>query len=257
MRGRKIGELFLKAAFRFATSNRHENIFIHGDYERHGFLFDLLEDFGFSKVGTHPGQDRRDVVYVKNHPTHPPEVNDIEPFDYLKQYFPHFLKRENIKKFIIPIQPQYHQVLFPDFMSQAQRQMLLFQQPNFVGNAIKLAYLCHAQTRQISSGDIVLFYRSRDEMALTSIGVVEFYEELDDAMLIAQKVSRRTVYSMEEISAMALKRTKVMLFRLICHFPLPIHYNWLAENQVVNGAIQSISKISDEAFMKVIEHAGI
>lgn len=257
MRGRKIGELFLKAAFRYASSNSHENIFIHGDYEKHGFLFDLLEDFGFKQVGTHPGQDRRDVVYVKEHPATAPDVNGIDPFEYLKNYFPHYLKTENINKFIVPIQPQYHQILFPDFMSEAQRQLLLFNQPNFVGNAIKLAYLCHAQTKQIKAGDIVLFYRSLDDMALTSIGIVELYEELRDPMVIAQKVSRRTVYSMEEIINMAQRNTKVMLFRLVGHFQRPISYGWLTQNNVVNGAIQSIRKIEDQAFESVINHAGI
>ena len=257
MRGRKIGELFLKAAFRYATSNIHENIFIHGDYEKHGFLFDLLEDFGFHQVGTHPGQDRRDVVYVKKHPVLAPDVNGIDPFEYFKNYFPHYLKTENINKFIVPIQPQYHQILFPDFVSYAQRQLLLFNPPNFVGNAIKLAYLCHAQTKQIKVGDIVIFYRSLDDMALTSIGIVELYEELRDPMVIAQKVSRRTVYSMEEIIGMAQKNTKVMLFRLIGHFQRPMSYGWLVENNLVNGTIQSIRKIEHQAFLRVIEHAGI
>lgn len=257
MRGRKIGELFLKAAFKFATSNHHENIFIHGDYEKHGFLFDLLEDFGFVFVGTHLGQDVRDVVYLKKHPTTAPVINEEEPFSYFKKYFPHFQRNANINKFIIPIQPQFHEVLFPDFNSGARRQMKLFQHENYAGNAIKLAYLCHAQTKQIISGDIVLFYRSTDEMALTSIGVVESYEESNDAMLIAQKVSRRTVYNMHQISNMAQKNTKVMLFRLIGHFPSPVDYNWLQANQLVSGAIQSIRRISDEAFTRVIDHAGI
>ena len=52
-RGRKVGELFLKAAFKFATANRLENIFIHGDEEQHYFLFSLLSDFGFEKVAKH------------------------------------------------------------------------------------------------------------------------------------------------------------------------------------------------------------
>ena len=142
-------------------------------------------------------------------------------------------------------------------MSEAQRQLLLFNQPNFVGNAIKLAYLCHAQTKQIKAGDIVLFYRSLDDMALTSIGIVELYEELRDPMVIAQKVSRRTVYSMEEIINMAQRNTKVMLFRLVGHFQRPISYGWLTQNNVVNGAIQSIRKIEDQAFESVINHAGI
>jgi L-amino acid N-acyltransferase YncA len=257
MRGRKIGELFLKAAFRYATANHHENIFIHGELEQHTFLFDLLEDFGFEAVGTHPGSVGRDVVYVKRHPVTPPASSDIRPFDYLRMYYPHFQKGTNVNKYVIPIQPEFHRILFPDYKSETDRQLLLFQQVNSVGNAIKLAYLCHAQTKQMSAGDIALFYRSGDEKAITSIGVVEEYQALDDPMVIAQMVSRRTVYSMEQIELMAKKSTKVMLFRLISHFEAPVNFAWLKSNNVVNGSIQSIQLINNEAFERVIGHAGI
>jgi len=62
VRGRKIGELFLKAAFRYATKNLLEHIFIHGDKDEHHFLFALLEDFGFEESGIHPGGNLDDVV---------------------------------------------------------------------------------------------------------------------------------------------------------------------------------------------------
>lgn len=257
MRGKKIGELFLKAAFRYATANHHENIFIHGELDKHSFLFDLLEDFGFEAVGTHPGSTGRDVVYLKRHPVAPPDNNQIEPFDYLRMYFPHFQQGANVKKYIIPIQPEFHEVLFPDYESEADRQMPLFEQVNSVGNAIKLAYLCHAQTKQMLAGDVILFYRSGDEKAITSIGVVEEYQMLDDPMIIAQMVSRRTVYSMDQIKQMAQKSTKVMLFRLISHFDKSINFKWLKNNGVVNGSIQSIQSINNEAFERVLEYAGI
>lgn len=257
MRGKKIGELFLKAAFRYATVNHLENIFIHGELEKHSFLFDLLEDFGFIQVGTHPGSTGRDVVYVKSHPIRPPAQPDLPPFDYLRKFYPHFQHGAHVKKFVIPIRPDFHRILFPDYKSAFDRQMALFQQPNTAGNAIKLAYLCHAQTKGISAGDVVLFYRSKDVQAITTIGVVEDYQTLDDAAVIAQLVSRRTVYSMEQIEEMAAKKTRVMLFRLVDHFDAPLSHAWLKANQIVNGNIQSIRSISDEAFERVIQHAGI
>jgi hypothetical protein len=257
MRGKKIGELFLKAAFRYATANKHENIFIHGELEKHSFLFDLLEDFGFSAIGTHPGSTGRDVVYIKKHPTNPPPYDGIQAFDYLKTYFPHYQKDDGVNKYIIPIQPEFHRILFPDYQSEYDRQQSLFQPTNSAGNAIKLAYLCHAQTKKMSAGNIVLFYRSGDEKAITSIGVVEDYQVLDDPMIIAQQVSRRTVYTMEQIQQMAEKSTKVMLFRLIRHFDTSICFEWLKNNKVVNGSIQSIQLINSEAFEKVINHAEV
>lgn len=255
VRGRKIGELFLKAAFQYATANHLENIFIHGDLDRHHFLFELLEDFGFSQIGIHPGTDGRDVTYLKRHPVLPPE-DATPPFEYLRRYFPHFKAGRDINKYIVPIRPEFHRVLFRDYESPNDRQFMLFEPTNTAGNAIKQAYLCHAQLRQMAPGDIVLFYRSDDERAITSLGIVEHYQALNDAAAIARLVSRRTVYTMVEIERMASQDTKVMLFRIVHHFSNPVTHAWLQENGLVKGNIQSIRSLTHQIFERIIQHAG-
>lgn len=251
-RGQKIGELFLKAAFRHASAHCLEEIFVHGDDQDH-FLFGLLEDFGFSRIGTHPGSDGRDVVYLKEHPVGAPRVM-VEPFQYLRKYFPHFRYDDAVGKFIVPIRPQYHDVLFPDYVLGKDMQLGLFKSTNQVGNAIKLAYLCHAQTNYMAPGDVVLFYRSGDQSAITSLGVVESYEALNDADIVASRVKRRTVYSMEEIAEMTKRPTKVMLFRLVKHFQKPLDLAWLKVQGITKGAPQSIVKIRTTAFERVMVH---
>ena len=128
---------------------------------------------------------------------------------------------------------------------------------NSAGNAIKLAYLCHAPAKQIAAGDVVLFYRSHDERAITSVGVVEEYQTLQDVNAIARLVSRRTVYDMRAIVDMARKETRVMLFRLVKHFDEPIPHRWLQDNNIVNGSIQSIQRVVDAKFDKVTVHARV
>lgn len=252
-RGKKVGELLLKAAFRYATDNRLENIFIHGDEDQHVFLFEMLEDFGFIRVGSHPGSDGRDAVYLKAHPVLPPD-DELPAFDYLRRYYPHFRHDAAVSKFIIPIRPDYHRTLFPDYESPADRQMSLFRPSNTAGNAIKMAYLCHAQTKQINPGDLVLFYRSGDEHAITSVGVAESYETLDNAAEIVSRVKRRTVYSMEEIVRMAAKPTRVLLFRLIRHLDRPLSQGWLEHEGVLRGPPQSITRITHENCERVLAH---
>ena len=252
VRGRKIGELFLKAAFRYATANKIENIFIHGNVEKHHFLFNILEDFGFERIGNHPKSDGRDAVYVKKHPIDPP-VDGSDPFNYLRKYFPHFRSDASIGKYIIPIKPEFHQILFPDY-DQHEQQLNLFKTENSAGNAIKLAYLCNAPTKSMCPGDIVLFYRSKDEQSVTSVGIVEAYDTLQDADAIASKVRRRTVYKMEEIRLMAGKATRVMLFRLIQHFQHQAPLDWLRSNRVLKKSPQSITKISNESFNQIMKY---
>jgi len=255
LRGQKIGELFLKAAFRYATANHLENIFIHGDEDEHHLLFELLEDFGFERVGSHPGSNGRDAVYVKKHPAQTPSLAALQPFDYFKTFFPHFRHDAAISKFIVPIRPAYHEILFPDFELPSGAQLNLFRNPNPAGNAIKLAYLCHAQTKEMKPGDIVLFYRSADLQALTTIGVVENYAGLNDATAIATLVKRRTVYSMKEIEGMAKKLTRVMLFRLVRHIRQPLSKDWLITNGILVDVPQSITKIKNETFDKLLTNA--
>lgn len=247
-RGKKIGELFLKAAFRYATFNRLKHIFIHGNVDKQGILFELLTDFGFSEAGTFGN----DVVYLKMHPEAPPNDDGSKPFEYCRRYFPHFRYDASVRKFIIPIQPEFHRILFTDYASPFDSQLRLFDTYQCVSNAIKQAYLCNTKIKAIKAGDIVLFYRSTDEQAVTSLGIVEQYESLQDVWEIVRRVRRRTVYSIEQIAEMAHKPTKVMLFRLVKHFDNPPSFDWLIKNKIVNGNIQTIREIDDDAYQRLI-----
>jgi hypothetical protein len=177
----------------------------------------------------------------------------LPPLEYTRRFFPHFRRDAAVQKFLIPIQPHYHDTLFPDYNPHQQR---LFRPIGNVGNAIKLAYLCHAQTNAIKAGDVVLFYRTLDEMAVTSVGVVDRFEVLEDSARIASLVSRRTVYSLAEIDEMAKRRTKVVLFRLVGHLTNSVPYDRLLGDNVVSGPIQSIRRLSDDAFSRVLTAGG-
>ncbi len=94
-------------------------------------------------------------------------------------------------------------------------------------------------------------------MVLTTIGIVESVHDFDDPDKILELVSKRTVYSYEEIQQMAERRTKVILFRTAVHFPKMISRDWLSEALAILGPIQSIRQITDEAFKEIISDSGI
>jgi hypothetical protein len=193
---------------------------------------------------------------VKPHPLSPPTDENLGAFEYFRKYFPHFREGSGIRKFIIPIRPEYHRILFLDYASPADApQLTLFNSTHTASNAIKQAYLSHAKISSITPGDIVLFYRSTDECAVTSIGIVERYETLADADKIVDIVRRRTVYTMKEIKHIAAKPTKVMLFRLVRHLRHPPSLEWMRQNHIINGNIQSIREINDYAYQKLISYS--
>ncbi|WP_447985585.1 GNAT family N-acetyltransferase [Nitrospira sp. Nam74] len=247
VRGRKLGELLLKAAFRYGSSNGIESIYITMTAGKHDYLEDLCKDFGFTPFGSYKG----DSVFVKAHPISPPNVI-LPPLEYHTRYYPHFLCGEKVSKYLVPIQPEFHAMLFPD----AQVQSMLFV-ASTAGHAIKQAYLCHANIGTIRSGDVLFFYRSKDVQAITSVGIVELVEEHAEQDKILQLVSKRTVYSYEEIASMAGRKTKVILFRLAVHLPIAIPYSWLKDQGVVNGPIQTIRGITHDSFKKIFRKWGI
>ncbi len=246
IRGMKIGELLLKAAFRYATEHACEHIYITMNPLKQAFLEDLVEDFGFSLVG----KCRNDDVYVKKHPTRPIQV-DCSPLDYNIRYYPLFVCDDTVQKYLVPIRPHFHDLLFPDI--QVQGSLLIHSS----GNAIKQAYLCHAKIKRIRPGDILLFYRTDDLKAITSLGIVESSQDFTAAEKIMPIVSKRTIYSYDYICEMAKRRTKVILFRATYHFSSYINYKWLIERSVINGPIRTITTISDEAYRRIINECDV
>ncbi len=247
VRGRKIGELFLRAAFQFATSHPCEHIFVHANAQQQDNLTGLVTDFGFRNFGFY----MQDAVFVKDHPVAPPAV-EMAAFEYNRRFYPHYLDHVEVRKFIVPIVPQFHDILFPDWMAPGQA--LPVNHPRrHVGNAIKLAYLSNSQSKLPRPGDLVLFYRSHDHKAITTLGVVERYDSMNAADEIARVVSRRTVYSDQQIAEMTRDETKVMLFMLIKHFEVPVTLQrLLTPPRIVQGYIQSITHITDDSFSRIL-----
>src|SRR3569832_181985 len=56
------------------------------------------------------------------YPAIPPDNDQLSSFEYLRRYFPHFRHDAAIDKYIVPIQPAYHRILFPDYESAVDQQ---------------------------------------------------------------------------------------------------------------------------------------
>lgn len=74
---------------------------------------------------------------------------------------------------------------------------------------------------------------------------------------IYQWVAKRTVYTYDEISKMNGNSKKIILFRLIRHLESDISFTQLKKLNIVNGNIQSITSLSREKVIKLIEEAKI
>lgn len=250
--GYKLGELMLKQAFNYVVQNRIEHVYATVEPNAHSFLEELLIDFGFDAVGTDTAG--RDLVYVKHFPIALPDTDDSN-LDYAIKYYPSFrLQGNGNTAYLVPIRPQYHGILFPEIQRQDDFFLAI---SNSAGNSIKQAYLCKSNCRSIKPGDVLFFYRTHDEMAITTYGVVDQFLIETDAEQIFQWVAKRTVYSYEDISRMAGGQVKVILFRIMGHLDDPISYQQLQDLGIVTGAIQSITSLSHDNAKTIIREARI
>jgi len=241
LRGHKLGERLFYTAFQFAVQKSLDWVYLTLDGEAQKDLGTLCEDFGFKSLGENI--NGRDEVWCKN--MRPPnDDSELSNIEYAIMYYP-FYKKENCSKWLVPIQPKYHEMLFPDVSAKRNRFPEFRDDPNEYGsyaNTIKKAYLCHANVKSIKVGDLIYFYRSQDRKSVQSVGIVDYCFRSSDSQEILAKIAKRTVYSQSEISDIAQKNTLVILFRLLEYITPPIDARTLLKNGI-NGPIQSIREI--------------
>jgi hypothetical protein len=250
--GNKIGELLLKISIDLTIQNDCDEIFLTHFTEENDRLVELITEYGFVKVGTN---SRGEEIFLKKLIPEPRDIIGLPVTEVFKKYYPSFYDGAIVKKWIIPIYPEFHTRLFTDY---GHRQtMLLEHAGEFIieGNSIKKAYLSHSRIKQLRPGDILLFYRSKDDQSLTSLGVIEEVQRgmtgTDD---IIRFVGKRTVYTRDEIENNP-KPLTVILFRHHFHLINPLKLTTLLKSGIINGPPRSITHISDEHY-NVIKHLG-
>lgn len=237
-RGRRYGELLLKAPFSELHANHYDNVWLTA-FDRHDALLTMLEDFGFYALPD-TMTELSELVYVKR--LTPTGEQVIDPFAYHQRFGPPALDFSLSPVFVIPIQPRYHRRLFPDDLTE--RMLMPGNEP--FGNAIRKAYLSRSQIEPPPRGAIVLFYRSEDQRAVTAIGIVEKTMRSNDASEIAKFAGQRTVYSYNEIAELARSPVLTILFRQDRLLPIPWRLETLIGAGVLAAAPQSITQVRNE-----------
>jgi L-amino acid N-acyltransferase YncA len=240
-RGRRYGELLLKALFEYRRALGFDYAYVTV-FDRHDALVRLFGDFGFA-----PHVDRTslgEAILLKSFKPSEADRNGLPALEYHVRFGPPALALDPEQTFVVPIEPRYHRLLFPD----AERQMglpgLAANRP--FGNGLRKAYLCHSATRLVAPGATLLFYRSHDTKGLTSAGVVESASHEPDAEAITRLVGTRTVYSSEEIGRLATKPVLVILFRQDRILEQPIPLAELVARQLLSGHPQTVTRARRE-----------
>lgn len=254
--GYKIGELLIKVSIDLALQYGIDEIYLTHFIEPEDHLVELIQDFGFSQAAVLQDQ-RPEPVFIKHLKLTEPWISLEKPVDVSRICYPSFYDGKSVDKFIVPIKPEYHEKLFTDFRERRQTR-LSEHMGEFVteGNTIKKAYLTESKIRKLKPGDIVLFYRSQDLHAITSLGVVDqFYPNIPPGEIM-RIIGKRSVYSTDEIER-SNKNRSVILFRHHFHLKDSIPLEKMMRVGVLNGPPQTIGEISQSSYEWIKTNGGI
>ncbi|WP_190609902.1 GNAT family N-acetyltransferase [Synechococcus sp. FACHB-909] len=238
-RGRRYGELLLKAVFNHIANNRIRSTYLTV-FDHHSELVRLLEAFGFEQIAVNPNGES---VMAKQFRCNEHEIEALSCLEAHIRYGPPFIKLSGNKVFIVPIKPQWHALLFPELTEQTS----LFAGAYPFGNSIMKAYLCNSNIRKISPGDILLFYQSKIAKSVSPLGVVEKTLVSAEGSEIQRFVGKRTVFSSSDITAMCRggKETLAILFRQDRNLIPPMPLDTLNQAGLLNGPPVSIVEVKE------------
>jgi hypothetical protein len=239
--GYHYSELLLKTIFEYAAGNSYDWLYITA-FPKYDMLINLLKEFGFEELQgkTSRGEIRllKSLKYKLN------DLASLSPLEFLRRFGPFTFRLNKIPAFIVPIQPQYNSILFPDSeMSQPD----LFPGILPFGNSIRKVYLSNAGIRSTAPGDLLLFYTSKCLKAVSNLGIVEKTVVTRNPDEVVKNVGKRTVYSFSEVSGLCKKNEVLVILFWHCGIlNKPISYNELKRKGVLSGPPQSIQHINEE-----------
>lgn len=187
--GQRYGELLLRSVFDHAIENSYANIVVTV-YPHHWLLVNLLESFGFLE---HMTTATGEQVRVKRLQPTEREMTELDNLELNIRFGPRVARFAPGQTFIVPIQPVFHRLLFPEL------EMPALDGCRPCGNSLRKAYLSHSGIRSVKPGAVLLFYRSDDWRAVDVIGVVEDTLRSGDVDVVARFVGKSTVFDYDSI----------------------------------------------------------
>jgi ribosomal protein L35AE/L33A len=251
--GQKIGELFLKLAINHAIENNIDEVYLTHYIKPNDELVSLLDQYGFTKAARK--NNGEDVFFKFLKPTVPnKELEDLPPTKLNRRYYPSFYDGPRVRKHIIPIRPEYHDRLFIEYRYRAPGLMEAAGELIVEGNTIKKAYICYARSKKLGEGDVLLFYRSRNQVLTSVCSVDKVFHGVDSYEEVIKLVGKRTVYSRNELINL-VSHGPVMIILFFLHFELKnyIRLAKLQKARIILRAPQSVMEISDERYRQILK----
>lgn len=247
--GIKLGELFLNKMFELCISQKIKYLYLTV-YARQKHLIELLEMFGFYKDDFKNSQGLIEIRMIKCLDKSKISINENDI-----SVHPFYLNNSNIKKFVIPIQPQFYSTLFKD--SDLRTPSLFDKIPYSIneiqGNTIIKAYISNSKNRKPKKGDILFFYSSKVNQVIEPFGILESLDIINDFDKLWSIVRKKTVFTEVELRNWLIERKElhIITFRLIAYLKKNISLNKIKEIESFKNNLQTITQLREADYVKL------
>ncbi len=256
--GFKMGERFLKVVFdnalRFRVDEVYVTIFNRTDDQIR--LIGLLSDFGFILHGIKHSQAGDENVYTRDFTR---TANIQQP----NLTYPFISRKRN--KFIVPIYPEYHTELLPDSILKTESPKDYDENRSY-RNAISKVYISRSIERNLEPGDIIVFYRTKDEgkgyytSVATTIGVVQSVKKsIASKDEFIQNARKRSVFSDSQLEEQwdykPSYRPFIVNFLYVYSLPAKLNLKRLLELGIISKAPRGFERLTDAAFQTLLREA--
>ena len=258
--GFRLGERFMYIVFHNAIRLKAEGIYLtlfESTPERKR-LIELIKTWGFSHHGQKDTSDGKEEVYVRNFERFADCNNPTSSYPYMNM---------SAKKFLAAIRPVYHTDLFPDSILKTEN-MSDYKASLPHRNAIEKVFISRSIERNLSPGNIVIFYRTKQEgksayysSVITTIGIVR---EVSDGIKSLQEFKtlcrKRSVFSDIELERHWSENNKyrpfLVSFLYVCPLPKRMNLKDLIDNGIIASiydAPRGFTAIDDQKFNRILE----
>ena len=251
-RGLKLGELLLKQILWFAQKNGYDTLYLT-TYPEQTALISLIEYYGFCRTKV---VDDGELTFEKSLSQAPlARENGADLFELAARSYPRFCADSAVAAYGIPIQEDYHEVLFPELRDDRQQDLFEYggigTGPRKAGNTIRKVYLCHAPANLSERGALLFFYKGLSErkpsQAVTTVGIFENMAMARSTDELRRLAGGRSVYSEHQLQAWNAtpeNPVKVINFLLAGHLSPAMQIEELRKAGVIaNQPPQSIFKL--------------
>ncbi|OGX78230.1 hypothetical protein A6395_13175, partial [Exiguobacterium sp. SH31] len=249
--GTVLGHRFLGIILRKMVQNEIKFTYVTL-FEKQKGLINLFEKFGFSPWGV---KENGELVYFKDDTAHSDLYKD----------FPKINLKSNNKSYLLSIYPKYHTLLFPDSRLNTERSHVI-EDLSFTNTTEKIYLTRISQVADISIGDLIVIYRTREEnmsaeyssvaTSICSVLEVKNISDFKNQDEFMSYCSKGTIFTQDELNSFWKSKKYPHIIKMLYNVPLNkriIRKRLIEEIGMDRDAYWGFIDLTDDQIRDIIE----